>query len=121
MPLMANAGVGAVIPFDARRREKYPGSLSNYVIVLRATGSLRKRLYFLDKAVVATLLPFDKEKNKLALMLSRQFGDGTTVVRLSNNNKSFEDYVSGIIQSPLTRPSNTPIMGVLWIYLKAAA
>jgi len=115
----ANAGIGAVTPFDAARKEKYPGSLSTSVILLRVSGALRRRAYFPNKSVVATVLPSNNNnnnessnnKNELGTFLSRQFGDGITVVPLSTTNKSssYEEYVTNIVKTGgNTRPSSLP-------------
>mmetsp|Transcript_46354 Transcript_46354/g.68421 ORF Transcript_46354/g.68421 Transcript_46354/m.68421 type:complete len:310 (-) Transcript_46354:152-1081(-) len=95
-PLPANAGVGAVVPFEATRKEKFSGSIGNSVVILRLNSSLRKRGYFAKKAVVAT----SKSKDDLGFLLSREFGD-RPLYDLEDGSSSLEAYVKNCNEDKL--------------------
>jgi len=90
-PLPAHAGIGTVVPFEETRREKFKGSIRNYVVVLRLNSTLNKLGYQKRNAVVATL----KSSDDLSVDIARNFGRGGQVVSLADDSSSssFADYI----------------------------
>lgn len=84
----ANAGIGTVVPFEATRREKFQGSISNSVVMLRLSSTLRKRGYRKGNAVVATLKP----KDDLSIDIAQVFGRSGAALPLGDPS-SFAEYV----------------------------
>jgi len=84
----AHAGIGAVVPFDATRQEKFQGSIKNSVVMLRLNSTLRKRGYRNKNAVVATL----KSKDDLSLDMAQSFGSFGKAVSLGDSS-SFAEYI----------------------------
>lgn len=90
----ANAGIGSVVPFDVSRKERFSGSIANYVVLLRLQRSLRKRGYFSKMAYVATYKP----KDDLAVQLSQDFSD-SPLLDLKAGDTSVEEYLQTCINS----------------------
>jgi len=87
----AYAGIGAVVPFEETRQEKFRGSIRNSVVMLRLNSTLKaKRGYQKKNAVVATL----KSSDDLSVDIARNFGRGKEVVSLvDESSSSFADYI----------------------------
>jgi len=84
----AQAGIGTVVPFDATLKEKFPGALQNYVIMLRLNSTLRKRGYLKKNTVFATL----KSNDDLSSLMARDYGSLGEAVPLGDSS-SFKDYI----------------------------
>jgi len=84
----AQAGIGTIVPFDATLKEKFPGALQNYVIMLRLNSTLRKRGYLKKNSVVATL----KSTDDLSSLMARDYGQSSEAVPLGDSS-SIKEYI----------------------------
>mmetsp|Transcript_2005 Transcript_2005/g.2858 ORF Transcript_2005/g.2858 Transcript_2005/m.2858 type:complete len:283 (-) Transcript_2005:139-987(-) len=91
----ANAGIGSVIPFEVTRKEKFAGSVTNSVILLRMKATLRKSGYYAKKAVIGTFKP----KDDLSVALVTEFGDGR-LFNLAEDSSAVEKYVEASNEKP---------------------
>lgn len=93
-PLVAEAGIGTVVPVEVTLKEKFRGAIANSVIILRLSSTLRKMGYYEKKSEIAS---FDASPtiSELAGDLTRKFGDGQTVYSLPESMLAFIEATKG--------------------------